>query len=438
VQVAGKAKRGSRRSLARPRRGRAASAGRRSARLHESLDQFRLAQDALGVVTWIWDIEADRVQWYGDASRLLGLAPHSFSGRFVDYLGHLHPEDAPRARQNFIECLKGRRPQYRMVERVLWPDGGVHWLETYGRASYGPDGRATRVAGVIKEITELKREESARVKAEKQLARVFDASPEYIVLVRAGDGMFLAANPAFERVTGYRAGEIVGRTVNDINLWAIPGERVRFLADLRKDGMLRDRPALIRARDGKMLAGMLSASLFEHEGEELIISIMRDVSEAKRLERRARQSESKFAALFENSPEPISLMRLSDEVRLAANSAWERVTGHSRDRASSRPATAMSLFPDAARRRDLIARVAAEGRVSNVELRLVRADGSEFDALISGVCIEVEGERCILWNWRDITAQRRAEHDRRDADARYRALFDTPRDGMLTLSPRST
>jgi PAS domain S-box-containing protein len=686
VQVAGKAKRGSRRSLARPRRGRAASAGRRSARLHESLDQFRLAQDALGVVTWIWDIEADRVQWYGDASRLLGLAPHSFSGRFVDYLGHLHPEDAPRARQNFIECLKGRRPQYRMVERVLWPDGGVHWLETYGRASYGPDGRATRVAGVIKEITELKREESARVKAEKQLARVFDASPEYIVLVRAGDGMFLAANPAFERVTGYRAGEIVGRTVNDINLWAIPGERVRFLADLRKDGMLRDRPALIRARDGKMLAGMLSASLFEHEGEELIISIMRDVSEAKRLERRARQSERKyaalfetspvglvvtrpaerriveindaalrmlglqreqvigaltgdvlhvhnreevnqlralalagervigkplrfrrndgkemecvistgaieldgephfvisvldvtdekklerrasqserkyealfetspeaiaisrrqdgitlavnaawetlighrrervifrpsgdlglwrdraerdaviarvdsdgivrnhatrlvradgaeievllsatslelegercvvwswrdvtearqlerraheserkFAALFENSPEPISLMRLSDEVRLAANSAWERVTGHSRDRASSRPATAMSMFRDPVQRRALIDRIAAEGSASNVELRLMRADGTEFDALISGVCIDVEGERCILWNWRDVTAQRRTERERREADARYRALFETALDGIVILSPQ--
>ena len=51
-----------------------------------------------------------------------------------------------------------------------------HWgpfrhdmLETYGRASHGPDGRALRMTGVIKEVTERKHQESARLKAEKQL-----------------------------------------------------------------------------------------------------------------------------------------------------------------------------------------------------------------------------------------------------------------------------
>jgi PAS domain S-box-containing protein len=644
--------------------------------VHEGIEQFRLAQQTLGIVTWIWDLGSGRVQWYGDGSRLLGLPAQGFSGRFEDYLKQVHPEDLEGARRTFVECLKGERAEYRSVDRVLWPDGSVHWLETYGRATYGADGRATRMSGVIKEITARKQEESARLKAEKLLSRVFGSSPEYIVIVRHDDGQFLAANPAFERVTGYREAELVGRTVAEINLWALPGERERFLADLEKGGgSLQERPVLIRTRNGAVVSGRMSASLIEHEGERLIVSMMHDVTEAKRLERRARQSERKFAALFEssavaivvtrprdrrvveindaalrlvglpraqaigalttdivrpqppeafdelrdrvlagetvtgmpmsflrhdgkpvdalmsvslielegephfvvsvldvternraerarrqaenkyaalfasnpeavvitrvrdglilaqnpacerhsgyrsdqvigrsvaelrfwvraedrvavvaqleatggasnfetrfrradgreidvlgsvarleiegeqcaiwswrdvsdmreterraheaerkfaalfeNSPEPISLMRLSDEVRLAANSAWERVTGHSRDRASSAPATTMSMFRNAHQRAELIARVKREGMVSNVHQRLVRAGGAEFDALISGVVIDVEGERCILWNWRDVSEQRRLEQAQREADVRYRTLFNS-------------
>jgi PAS domain S-box-containing protein len=655
--------------------------------LREGLEQFRLAQEAIGIVTWIWDAATDRVQWQGDCSPLLGLAPRSFSGRFADYLACVHPEDAPAARQTYVDCLKGRVPQYRTVERVLWPDGSVHWLETYGRANHGPNGRV-RMSGVIKDVTELKKQESARLKAETQLARVFDASPDYIAVARARDGRVVAANAAFEKITGYAASDIIGRTVAELDYWVIPGERKRFVADLKAQGTVRERPALFRAKNGRILSGLLSASTLEHEGEQLIISVVHDITEAKRLERRVRQSESKyaalfetspvglvvtkpgerrivevndaalrmlglpreqvigalttevaraenqeeldelraqalagkpvistpmrftrrdgkqmecifssstieldgelhlvisvlditgqkqlerrarqseskyealfetspeaiaisrrqdgitlavnaawetlighrrervifrpsgdlglwrdqaerdaviarvdadgivrnhatrlvradgreidvllsatsielegercvmwswrdvtearqlerrageserkFAALFENSPEPISLMRLSDEVRLAANSAWERVTGHSRDRASARPATAMSMFRDPVQRRELIARIAAQGYASNVDLRLQRADGTEFDALISGVCIELEGERCILWNWRDVTEQRRAERERNEADQRYRALFESALDGFVIGTPQNT
>src|SRR5215218_8414343 len=92
----------------------------------ESAEQFRLAQVTLGIVTWVWNPGTERTQWYGDASRLLGLAPGSFSGRFQDYLKHVHPEDAAKAKQTFIDCLQGRVAEYRAVERVTWPDGSEH------------------------------------------------------------------------------------------------------------------------------------------------------------------------------------------------------------------------------------------------------------------------------------------------------------------------
>jgi PAS domain S-box-containing protein len=525
-------------------------------RLREGLEQFRLAQEALGIVTWIWDADIDRVQWHGDASRLLGLEPHTFGGRFEDWLKHVHPDDAGRARQNFIDCLKGRRPQYRTLERVVWRDGSVHWVETYGRASYGADGRAERLTGAIKDVTERKREEAARLRAEQQLARVFDAALEASVMVRADDGLLLAANPAFERLTGWAAEDIVGRTVGEIKLWGMPGDREGFLADLRRDGRITERPVQVRTRDGRLLSGLLSASISEHEGEQVIISMMRDTTEAKRLERRARQSERKYAALFdtspvamivtrpsdrrvveindaalrllglereraigalsveiarpldlpgleavrsralagdhiaghpasfkrqdgqhidtilslrmveldgephlvisaldvtqakqlerrarqserkyealfETSPEAIAISRRHDGVTLAVNAAWESMIGHGREAVIFRPAGELGLWRSVQEREEVIRRLDAEGVVRNHATRLKRADGSEIDVLLSSTSLEIDGELCVVWSWRDVTEERRAESARHAADARYRALFETARDGFV-------
>jgi PAS domain-containing protein len=84
---------------ARQQRNKWAESGRgRDALAPARASQFALAQEALGICTWIWDVERDKIEWFGDLSPLLGLPPHSFGGRFDEYLEHLHPEDRARAR----------------------------------------------------------------------------------------------------------------------------------------------------------------------------------------------------------------------------------------------------------------------------------------------------------------------------------------------------
>jgi PAS domain S-box-containing protein len=413
-----------------------APAKRRKATLRESAEQFRLAQEALGIVTWIWDVATDRVQWYGDMSRLLGLRSGAFHGDFQDYLRYVHPEDAPRARTTFVDCLKGRRQEYRAVERVVWADGSVHWLETFGRASYGPDGRAVRMMGAIKEVTERKRQESARARAEKQLSRVFDASPDYIVVVRAEDGQFITANPAFEKATGYRADEIVGRTVGELNIWALPGERERFIGDLQATGSLQDRPVMLRTRSGAVLSGRMSATLVEHEGERLIISLMQDVSAVKQLERRARQSESKYAAMFATNPEAIVITRLADGKIMDVNAAWERYSGYRRDHALGRSAVELHSWEEPGHREAAVRRLMTEGSFSNFETRLRRADGTFIEALLSAGRIEIDGEQCAIWSWRDVTGLRAAERRALETDRKFSALFETSPAGLIVTRPR--
>lgn len=129
----------------------------------ERLDQLEFVHRTAGVTSWVWDVHEDRVQWYGEPETLFGLEAGSYSGRFPDYLNLVHPEDAPRARQTYIDCLTGARAAYRSEERIMRRDGSVRWLECFGRAEYGEDGRAIRMAGVVRDVTE-RREAEARIR----------------------------------------------------------------------------------------------------------------------------------------------------------------------------------------------------------------------------------------------------------------------------------
>lgn len=129
----------------------------------DRLSQLEFVHRTADLTSWVWEIGSDEIQWFGEPDRLLGLAPGAFSGRFTEYLQRLHPEDIGAAKQTFIECLKGACTSYRSEERVLWPDGSLRWVETFGRAEYAGDGRAVRMAGVVRDVTE-RREAEERIR----------------------------------------------------------------------------------------------------------------------------------------------------------------------------------------------------------------------------------------------------------------------------------
>ncbi len=187
-------------------------------------------QEAMGIVTWIWHLGDERVEWFGDMAALLGLPRGAFGGRFPDFLRCMHPDDVEASRTRFVACLKGLVPNYRAEERVVWPDGTVRWLETHGLAVRDAQGRATMMAGVVRDVS-ARREAARDVEAsETRFRRLIEDAPVAIAISR-GDHM-VYANPAFARLFGFaRAEDAVGTPVLDR---VAPAERAGFEARSRR------------------------------------------------------------------------------------------------------------------------------------------------------------------------------------------------------------
>jgi PAS domain S-box-containing protein len=114
--------------------------------------QLLLAMECAGHAFWELDLEQGELR---TGERRLATAPTPDGGR---WLSQVHPDDRARAGADLQDHVDGRAPRYRSEYRLAGPDGGWRWVQACGRAvSRDGEGRATRLAGTISDVTETRR-----------------------------------------------------------------------------------------------------------------------------------------------------------------------------------------------------------------------------------------------------------------------------------------
>ena len=128
----------------------------------------------------------------------------------------------------------------------------------------------------------------------------------------------------------------------------------------------------------------------------------------KQSEQALRASEEKFSKSFQNAPLLMTISTLEDGRYLDVNEAFVRVTGYTRDVAIGKNSVDLG-FIKKEDRNQLSEILKREGKISDLELDLTAAGGSEITCLYSGEIIEVEGKKRLLSIASDITERKKLE-----------------------------
>lgn len=189
--------------------------------VERALAHLDLALDAAQMGTWEWDIEHQKVTWSAREEQLYGLAPGTFSGTVDEYRSRIHPDDVQAAWAAVEQALNAGALEHHVVHRIVWPDGGVRWLESHGRFVYAADGRPLRLVGVSTDVSDrmeshesLRREAAVTEAARRELLRILEQAPAMISITHMPDGRISFQNALSRAAVGGRS--YIGKTAREI------------------------------------------------------------------------------------------------------------------------------------------------------------------------------------------------------------------------------
>jgi PAS domain S-box-containing protein len=135
--------------------------------------------------------------------------------------------------------------------------------------------------------------EAARQAAEEKFARIFQLCPDAIDLSQLEDGVSCDHNESYNRLYGYSREELAGRSTlpGDLGIWLSKEDRDRHIDLLKAQGTVRDYEAIQRRKDGSRFHASVSSTRLEIQGRAYNLTISRDITERKRLERERQQAQ---------------------------------------------------------------------------------------------------------------------------------------------------
>jgi PAS domain S-box-containing protein len=178
------------------------------------------------------------------------------------------------------------------------------------------DGPAT--LSIFYDTTSRVAAEAALRRSEAMLSHLFATSPDSIALTEMSSGRYTLANDSFLRLTGYSRDELLGRTSFELGIWANVADRSAIVDGVREAGRVSGRAVSLRNKAKQLVPTLVSAARFEMDGQDYIVSSVRDMSEIE-------QVRLEHGAIFQNASVGIVLTRERRIVQ--ANALVERMFG---------------------------------------------------------------------------------------------------------------
>jgi len=220
---------------------------------------------------------------------------------------------------------------------------------------------------------------------------------------RPVDYRFLEVNPAFEKLTGATAKQVVGHTVKEI-MPATEPQWIEVFSQVAESGQ-----SASYENYSEEIGRYFRTWAFSPAPGQFAV-VFSDITEQKQAEQALTESEQRFKTTFFTSPDAVNINRLEDGLYLEVNEGFSRLTGYSREEVLGKSSRDLDLWCNPEDRKRLVKGMQEKGYYENLETVFRRKDGSLVTGLMSARIFVQNGVNHILSVTRDISSYKLLEN----------------------------
>ncbi|MFP4527028.1 MAG: PAS domain S-box protein, partial [Candidatus Kapaibacterium sp.] len=345
-----------------------------------------------------------------EACRLLDLPKSRIIGRHESDF-HIAPND----KNGFTpEFLRHAREQTRDTIETTITTGSGDTKDVVIKANLIEVGGRRHLMGMMRDITESRRaEHELRLKA-----RLLDEANDSI-FVHDMQGNFIYINETAWRRRGYTYEEMMAMNLSQLDQPEYAEKIPAALELLMSRGQATFESAHI-CKDGSIMEIEIHSSMVEFEGQQVVLSIVRDVTERREMESALRKSEERYQMLFEQATEGIFVTNSSGDF-IQVNPAACELMGHSPAEFGKMNIKDILFEKDFARFGEEFDKC-LRGDTVYGEWSLRTRSG---DKVIADLSSKLLPDGRMLAFVRDITVRREIEDSLRESENRFRKLTES-------------
>ncbi len=374
------------------------------------------------------------ISWNRGAERLLGFTAEEVLGRnFLDV--YVHPGDRPWVENNFREDISAMEREPSTARRIEAPvmrkDGSKVEVSLVASGIFDSSGETIGMSVIMRDLTYLRRIEHEQA----LLAAIVNASEDAIISINL-EGEIVSWNPGAQRLYGYTAEEIVGKTLEVF----VPAEHIaqvkRSIQQVISSGHPINYEQRRIKRDGESFDASVMVFPVRDSSSGAITrtaGITRDITYLKAIEEELRQAQQYTRGLIESSIDAMVVVDRDLRITDLNEQFAKLIEVPKRFLVGSRFG---SYFVDPAKAAAAVNRTLNEGSLTDCDLVLRTAGGREAQVSFNASIFYIGGKIFgIVGVARDVTEQRAIQRKLGEEREYSRMLVESSPEALLVTDP---
>ncbi len=233
------------------------------------------------------------------------------------------------------------------------------------------------------------------------------------IYIQDKNGIFLDVNNAAVKMYGYSKEELIGK---DPSFVSAPGKNDMKNIGKKLKKAFQGEPQIFefwgKDKNGRIFPKIVRLAKGRYNGQDIVFAYALDITEIKEKEQLLKESEEKYKKLAESNPAGIAvhvkgkivyvnraglkILGAKDEDEIIGKNIIDFVHSDSLDLVLSRMNETYTI----------------KDPIETIHERLLKIDGTKFDAAVNGFNIDWDNKKAILVTFLDITREKRLEEEK--------------------------